>query len=807
LSAHPSERELVVVDALGERRFASRDFPVSLGGTGSTVLLAGVPDGPLAYLGRHEGEIFVQPQGGAAIQHNGVPLSASAWLRADDVIRIGAASVRAVERRGELVLEIQDGAPGNITAPPIIDNAAIGSSDLAEAERIEAIRFKATAAAAETSRKLPTGRLVAGGVAVVLAMIAWFIFTAKSVSVTTEPVQANVQFNGFLPAFKWQHRFLVRPGNYNLLVEQKGYRPRAQRVQVTAEPNQELKVQLEKLPGRVRVEIPAQGTIAIDDAKTQKIPAEFELAAGPHRVAIAVDRYAPFAGTLEVTGLGTSQVFKPTLTPRWAPVKIASEPSGAQVLVDGVVLGTTPLSVDVLEGRHPLELRHEGFSAWTTDFQVKANEPVDLGSIKLGVADGEVLVRSDPAGAGVTVGGVYRGTTPLTVSIRPDRTQAVIVGKPGYENAAREVSVKSAERRTLDVTLTGTYGDLTVRVTPADAQLFVDGQSSGGAQQTLKLLATTHEIEVRKPGYAIYKTTVTPRPGIAQVVETQLITQEQAHFATYPNVVISKGGPTLKLMPRGSYTMGSPRREPGRRANEVQRPVELKRPFYIGVYEVTNTEFKRFKEDHHSGFAGNSTLELETQPVVMVSWEQAASYCNWLSKQDGLQPAYVEKDGKLVAVAPMTTGYRLPTDAEWEWVARYTSSGQLLRYPWGDALPVEPRTGNYADTSARIIVEDVVPNYDDGYVVTAPVGKFPPNVLGLYDIGGNVAEWAHDYYVVGVEASKPLVDPMGPADGGQHVIRGSSWRHASATDLRLSARDFSERARNDVGFRIARYAE
>ena len=89
----------------------------------------------------------------------------------------------------------------------------------------------------------------------------------------------------------------------------------------------------------------------------------------------------------------------------------------------------------------------------------------------------------------------------------------------------------------------------------------------------------------------------------------------------------------------------------------------------------------------------------------------------------------------------------------------------------------------------------------------APVGKFPPNALGLFDTGGNAAEWAHDYYSVTVDAAQVAVDPMGPAQGNNHVIRGSSWKQSSVTDLRLSARDFGAAARNDVGFRIARYAQ
>ena len=164
----------------------------------------------------------------------------------------------------------------------------------------------------------------------------------------------------------------------------------------------------------------------------------------------------------------------------------------------------------------------------------------------------------------------------------------------------------------------------------------------------------------------------------------------------------SKSDQPLKLMPIGRFTMGSPRREPGRRANEAQRDVEFKRPFYMGVNEVTNGQFRRFKSEHRSGIVGQHTLDLDNQPVVGVTWQEAALFCNWLSQQEGLPPAYEKKGDTLVAVNPMTNGYRLPTDAEWEWAARYEGCGNLRRYPWGDALPVAPRSGNYADTTARL---------------------------------------------------------------------------------------------------------
>jgi formylglycine-generating enzyme required for sulfatase activity len=261
----------------------------------------------------------------------------------------------------------------------------------------------------------------------------------------------------------------------------------------------------------------------------------------------------------------------------------------------------------------------------------------------------------------------------------------------------------------------------------------------------------------------------------------------------------------------GTIRMGSPRREQGRRNNEFEYQTSFSRAFYMGIREVTNAEVAAFFQNHDSGVVDKNTLALAQQPAVRLSWNDAARYCNWLSEQDGLPPAYREEDKNMFPVTPMTTGYRLPTEAEWVLVARYEGTAgnrAPLKYSWGSQLPPPLAAGNFAGQESARLVERAISNYRDQFPTTAPVGVFEPNSLGIYDLGGNVREWIHDYYAIASARNRTIpMDSTGPESGTQHVIRGSGWRSGTIANLRLAWRAQGLQGGDDLGFRIARYAE
>ena len=310
---------------------------------------------------------------------------------------------------------------------------------------------------------------------------------------------------------------------------------------------------------------------------------------------------------------------------------------------------------------------------------------------------------------------------------------------------------------------------------------------------------------IKKAGYKSFVTKITPRPGFPQEVRVALKKKVPEKVAP-PSLIKTHNGYDLRLINPGPYTMGASRREQGRRSNETLRRVVLKRPFYMGVREVTNKEFREFLAEHNSGWFKKLSLNRDEMPVAQVTWEQAALFCNWLSAKASLPPAYVKSAGTWVSAEPVGGGYRLPTEAEWEYCARYEGGKASLKYPWGNSFPPTPKSGNFADASAKGLLPNYLPNYNDGYIGPAPPGVFKPNTLGLYDLGGNVAEWCHDYYTIyAYSGQNAILDPLGPKQGKHRVVKGSSWKDSSITALRLAYRDYSNGKRADVGFRVCRY--
>jgi formylglycine-generating enzyme required for sulfatase activity len=286
---------------------------------------------------------------------------------------------------------------------------------------------------------------------------------------------------------------------------------------------------------------------------------------------------------------------------------------------------------------------------------------------------------------------------------------------------------------------------------------------------------------------------------------------ESPSIETYINSI----GMKLVSIPAGEFEMGSPSDDQDASDNEKpQHRVRISKPFYLGMHEVTVVDFLRFyhaakykiqteKDGHGLGYTGKGKDPSEFRPefvpwhtgfdqghdhpVVMVSWNDAQAFCQWLSKKEGQT-------------------YRLPTEAEWEYACR---AGTNTRYAFGNESTQLAAAGNVADASLKRTNSwfSFAAAYDDQFRFTAPVGSFRPNAFGLYDMHGNASEWCQDWYedkYYGKLAGL-TVDPKGATnDHRSHVYRGGSWSE-SGKKTRSAARyrTSSETCTYGIGFRVA----
>ena len=672
---------------------------------------------------------------------------------------------------------------------------------------IQPVRYRPPDAGASRRFRVRPMPAALGALALAAVALLVFLFTARSVELRFSPPAEQVELSGG-PSLAFGGVHLLLRQTYRLRAEASNHHPLDETLEVGPERNQAFAFQFTPLPGLLSVEsTPADALLSIDGDAVGATPLkDLPVPAGERLFRFTHPRHQAKDLPVVVLGKAQKQEVAVQLTPNWGEVHYISEPPGARIEVDGEDTGRrTPATVEILAGEHEVALLLDGHQAHRQRILIAAEEQRTPVPIKLRRADARLRVNSRPAGAGLTIDGQYQGETPLRVELRSGRTYRVRVFKAGFAAREASLSLQAGATRTLSLELEQLLGAVLVQASPATAELQVNGRPAGSANQTLELPARPQNLTISAPGYAEHRTEVTPRPGLTLEVRASLLTLAEARLAALRPEIATSQGQVLKLLQPSPIVLGASRREAGRRANETLRQVALQRLFYIAVKEVTNAEFRAFASGHDSGSYEDQSLNKDDQPAVNLSWHDAALYCNWLSRQEGLPPFYIEEFGKATGFNPEATGYRLPTEAEWAWAARTQEAGAaLLRFPWGEALPPPDRHGNYADRSAGHLVGRIIFGYNDNYAVAAPVGAFAANARGLFDLGGNAAEWVNDYYQ---HPAPEGAGPLGPATGEYHVMRGSSWMHGTITDLRLSFRDYGIDGRPDLGFRIARFAE
>jgi len=524
------------------------------------------------------------------------------------------------------------------------------------------------------------------------------------------------------------------------------------------------------------------------------------------------------------------------------PITIISDPENADVFIDGKYMGSGR-RFETTTGVHNLELKKEGFK--TIQKEIEVSEAHTLFEYKMEKIELQTMtINSTPRDARIFIDGVEVGKTNKQLFYYPGEYK-LSLAKSGYETNTDSIAIIAGADNIFDYTLTKTAAMLTIETTPDDAEIYLNGAIQ--KTNSPNVAPGKYEIEVKSVGYIPETRTVVvdkynPRvetftlrrkTGNLQLLIEPMETSVRLERDSA--VIDSWTGSALKKdIPIGDYTIvfsadGYPvQRRPlsvpyeqtttlnidmneARPADtipeRVEKPTEVSSSemilvesgsyqmgskmelpmhtvklssFYLGKYEVTQREWQEVMGNNPSQY------RQENLPVESVSWFDAVEYCIKKSEAEGLTPCYQVGVGK-ISCDFSADGYRLPTEAEWEFAARGGNKSYAYKYSAGNNI-------------------DDVAWYDgNSQMQTHPVGQKKANELGICDMSGNVWEWCSDWYDRDYYSSSPIVDPHGPSSGRTRVLRGGDW--SSGADLCRS----TLRAGLDpngkgpkVGFRICR---
>jgi formylglycine-generating enzyme required for sulfatase activity len=365
-------------------------------------------------------------------------------------------------------------------------------------------------------------------------------------------------------------------------------------------------------------------------------------------------------------------------------------------------------------------------------------------------------------------------------------------------------------------TITAGNNTGTLAFTVGDAQTAAGSLTVSGSSSNTTLVPNANIVF----GGSGANRTVTVTPASSQTgTATITVTVSDGSLSASDTflLTVNSAAPTgFALIPQGAFTMGD---SLDGLSDAPTRTVTLD-AFYMGKYEVTKAEWDEVRtwglSNGYSDLAAGSG-KASNHPVQRITWYMMVKWCNARSQKEGLTPAYYTNDAQTTIyktgsvnvtnaqVKWSASGYRLPTEAEWEKAARGGLSGK--RFPWGDTIS-HSQANYFAASGYSYYDSSSGNNYHPTYATgsapyTSPVGAFAANDYGLYDMAGNVWEWCWDWY--GTYAAGSQTNPRGTTSGTGRVFRGGSW-NGFAYYGRVAYRDYYDPAGTNygIGFRVLR---
>lgn len=418
----------------------------------------------------------------------------------------------------------------------------------------------------------------------------------------------------------------------------------------------------------------------------------------------------------------------------WASLKITTKPEdGAKVLLNGHDFNaTTPyINTMIPSGKYEITASKYRFVTTTKTIEINDGENADV-EIEMEYAYGKLFVSSEPSGAAIFIDGENYGVTPSELNHIIVGTHELKLKNDGFETLTKTITIDDTTTLTVNEKLLAGRR-ISITTDGSGDQIFVDGKCIGVSPLAVTLSYGKHEVKAIRDDYEGKKSIKVAKDG-GDVIVKLLLSK---------NKTFTVNGVTFEMVfvKGGTFTMGATA-EQTNGVNETERPTHnvTVNDYYIGQFVVTQelwhavmgTTLQQQKDDSAKTSAG----EGDNYPMYYVSWYECQNFLSELNKLTG-------------------KGFRLPTEAEWEYAARGGKRSKGYMFSGNDVADYVAWYYNALDPQ------------------THPVGMKDPNELGIYDMSGNVWEWCYDWF--GGYDSNDQTNPLGPTHGTEKVVRGGSW--------------------------------
>lgn len=599
---------------------------------------------------------------------------------------------------------------------------------------------------------------------VVITKNETFKFSLKedvyNIAINTSPDKVKTNITFLKPGnLNYSRKTKYPPGEYKLQIKADGYKTVVKTVHLKKS-NQTLKIQLAKqvVPFRINVS-PKRARIKILNKKFAYKPG-LKVGPGKYHVSVSAKGYRTKKVWINVSDKAINKTIN--LGEDKYRLSVNVQPSSATVKIVSPAIQWKP-GIKLKPGRYVIEVKAAGFKVKRQTINVK-NQDVNL-SFKLGEEAYALTVKTTPAESTVKLVDYPVEYTP-GMKVIPGRYQIEVTSK-GYAPVNQWVTIFDKDE-TVFVVMKERLFTLNVTAKPANAKVELVDYSKE-YHPNMELPAGTYKVKVSLKNY---KTVIKPVQLQGQNASVKVSLDFQTVLKPeHP------GEPTMIVVRRGRYQMGSLSREYGRSSNEgPEHTVVFVKPFAIAQTEVTFSQYAAFAKATNRSLPSDNGWGRANRPVINVSWNDAKAYTDWLSQKTGKK-------------------YRLPSEAEWEYAARAGS-----RKPFSTGLCVTTRQANFdGDYAYRGCLKGT------NRGKTVPVKSFAANKFKLYDMHGNVAEWTGDCWSSSHRGAPQNGRVRTDGSCRKRVIKGGAW-NSIPRDTRSAARVYKSTGtrKSTIGFRVVR---